>query len=119
MGHELLQSQISTWSFLEAMLQYPDVQQKARAQIGTVEVTPKPPAHQRIQLTSCAIEAVVGDRLPEFADLERIPYIRCVMKEVWRWRPPVSLGHPHVTTRDITYNQQRIPKGARLHLNAW
>jgi hypothetical protein len=29
------QSQISTWSFLEAMLQYPDVQRKARAEIGT------------------------------------------------------------------------------------
>ncbi|KAE8343343.1 hypothetical protein BDV24DRAFT_161389 [Aspergillus arachidicola] len=90
-------SQISTWSFLEAMLQYPDVQHKARTEI----------------------EAVVGDRLPEYADLERIPYIRCVMKEVWRWRPPVSLGHPHVTTKDIVYNGQRIPKGARLHLNAW
>ncbi|KAB8261640.1 cytochrome P450 [Aspergillus pseudonomiae] len=90
-------SQISTWSFLEAMLQYPDVQQKARAQI----------------------EAVVGDRLPDFADLERIPYIRCIMKELWRWRPPVSLGHPHVTTKDIIYKGQQIPKGARLHLNAW
>ncbi|OGE47464.1 hypothetical protein PENARI_c043G11509 [Penicillium arizonense] len=90
-------SQISTWSFLEAMLQYPDVQRKARAEI----------------------EAVVGNRIPEFADLERIPYIRCVMKELWRWRPPVSLGHPHVTTKDIIYNGQRIPKGARLHLNAW
>lgn len=64
-------------------------------------------------------EAVVGDRLPEFEDLESIPYIRCVMKELWRWRPPVSLGHPHVTTKDIIYNGQRIPKGARLHLNAW
>ncbi|KAL3451426.1 cytochrome P450 [Aspergillus insuetus] len=90
-------SQISTWSFLEAMLQYPDVQRKARAEI----------------------EAVVGNRLPEFADLEHIPYIRCVMKELWRWRPPVSLGHPHVTTKDIVYNGQRIPRGARLHLNAW
>ncbi|OJJ07635.1 hypothetical protein ASPVEDRAFT_88875 [Aspergillus versicolor CBS 583.65] len=90
-------SQISTWSFLEAMLQYPDVQRKARA----------------------AIEAEVGDRLPEFTDLARIPYIRCVMKELWRWRPPVALGHPHVTTSDIIYNGQRIPKGARLHLNAW
>ncbi|KAL2847078.1 cytochrome P450 [Aspergillus pseudodeflectus] len=90
-------SQISTWSFLEAMLQFPDVQRKARTEI----------------------EAVVGNRLPEFADLERIPYIRCVMKELWRWRPPVSLGHPHVTAKDIVYNGQRIPKGARLHLNAW
>jgi hypothetical protein len=34
------QSQISTWSFLEAMLQYPDVQQKARAEIGMVKTTP-------------------------------------------------------------------------------
>jgi cytochrome P450 len=64
-------------------------------------------------------EAEVGDRLPEFTDLARIPYIRCVMKELWRWRPPVALGHPHVTTSDIIYNGQRIPKGARLHLNAW
>ncbi|RAO74354.1 uncharacterized protein BHQ10_010366 [Talaromyces amestolkiae] len=90
-------SQISTWSFLEAMLQYPDVQRKARAEI----------------------EAVVGDRLPEFADLEGIPYVRCVMKEVWRWRPPVSLGHPHFTTKDIVYNGQCIPRGSRLHVNAW
>ncbi|KAJ5698576.1 cytochrome P450 [Penicillium macrosclerotiorum] len=72
-------SQVSTWSFLEAILQYPDVQQKARAEI----------------------EAVVSDRLPEFADLEHIPYLRCMMKE------------------DITYNVHRIPKGARIHLNAW
>ncbi|KOC17629.1 putative cytochrome P450 [Aspergillus flavus AF70] len=90
-------SQISTWSFLEAMLQYPDVQHRARTEI----------------------EAVVGDRLPQFADLERIPYIRCVMKEVWRWRPPVALGHPHVTTKDIVDNRQRTPKGSRLHLNTW
>lgn len=62
---------------------------------------------------------MVGDRLPQFADLERIPYIRCVMKEVWRWRPPVALGHPHVMTKDIVDNRQRIPKGSRLHLNTW
>lgn len=46
-------SQISTWSFIEAMLEYPDVQVKARAQI----------------------EAVVGDRIPDFADYDRIPYV--------------------------------------------
>jgi cytochrome P450 len=96
------------------MLQYPDVQQKARAEIGMAG-NPLP----EYLLTWFVTEAVVGNRLPEFADLERIPYIRCVMKEVWRWRPPVALGHPHVTTKDIAYNGQRIPKGARLHLNAW
>ncbi|RGP60202.1 hypothetical protein FSPOR_10791 [Fusarium sporotrichioides] len=42
-----------------------------------------------------------------------------IMKESWRWRPPVALGHPHMTTRDVVYEGHRIPKGARIHLNAW
>jgi cytochrome P450 len=29
------------------------------------------------------------------------------------------LGHPHTTTRDLEYGGYRIPKGSRLHLNAW
>ncbi|KAF5715048.1 cytochrome P450 monooxygenase [Fusarium mundagurra] len=90
-------SRISTWSFLEAMLTFPDVCNKARK----------------------VIESAVGDRVPVFEDLERMPYIRQVMKESWRWRPPVALGHPHTTTRDIIYKDYRIPKGARIHLNAW
>ncbi|RKL26265.1 hypothetical protein BFJ72_g13838 [Fusarium proliferatum] len=91
------QSRISTWSFLEAMLTFPDVCNKARK----------------------VIDSAVGDRVPVFEDLERVPYIRQVMKESWRWRPPVALGHPHTTTRDIMYKNYRIPKGARIHLNAW
>lgn len=46
------------------------------------------------------------------------------MKRVLRliavqWRPPVALGHPHLTTRDIAFDNMVIPKGAYLHLNAW
>ncbi|KAF4498010.1 cytochrome P450 [Fusarium agapanthi] len=91
------QSRISTWSFLEAMITFPDVCNKARK----------------------VIDSAVGDRVPVLEDLERVPYIRQVMKESWRWRPPVALGHPHTTTRDIVYKDYRIPKGARIHLNAW
>jgi len=65
------------------------------------------------------IDGLVGDRLPVWEDLARSPYFRCMIKEVWRWRPPVALGHPHTTTRDLEYKGMRIPKGARLHLNAW
>tara|TARA_R110002003_G_scaffold1048_15_gene22277 strand:+ start:18553 stop:20196 length:1644 start_codon:yes stop_codon:yes gene_type:complete len=92
-------SKMSTWSFLEAMMRFPDVQAKALQEI----------------------EAVVGvaDRLPVYDDLEKIPYVRYLMKEVWRWRPPVALGHPHTTTRELTYNGHRIPKGSHLYLNAW
>ncbi|KAF4341198.1 cytochrome P450 monooxygenase [Fusarium beomiforme] len=90
-------SRMSTWAFLEAMLTFPDVCSKARK----------------------VIDDTVGDKVPVFEDLERMPYIRQVMKESWRWRPPVALGHPHTTSADLIYNGHRIPKGARIHLNAW
>lgn len=92
-------SKMSTWSFLEAMMQFPDVQAAAREHI----------------------EAVVGvnDRLPVYADLDNIPYVRYLMKEVWRWRPPVALGHPHTTKKELIYGGYRIPRGARIRINAW
>ncbi|PVH92610.1 cytochrome P450 [Periconia macrospinosa] len=92
-------SKMSTWSFLEAMMRFPEVQETARKHI----------------------EAKVGvaDRLPVYEDLKEIPYVRYLMKEVWRWRPPVALGHPHTTTKELFYGGYRIPKGARIHLNAW
>jgi cytochrome P450 len=92
-------SKMSSWSFLEAMMRFPDVQSKALAEI----------------------EAVVGtaDRLPAYEDLESIPYVRYMMKELWRWRPPVALGHPHIITKELTYNGMRLPVGSRIHLNAY
>ncbi|CZR59874.1 related to O-methylsterigmatocystin oxidoreductase [Phialocephala subalpina] len=90
-------SRMSTWSFLEAMMMFPDVQEEAKAQI----------------------DRVVGDRIPIWEDLESIPYVRYLMKEVWRFRPPVPLGHPHTTLKDLEYNGMRIPRGSRLQLNAW
>jgi len=90
-------SQISTWSFIEAMLRYPDVQRKAQV----------------------IIDEAVGDRVPVWSDYKRIPYIRSLLKETWRWRPPVALGHPHLLTADVEYNGHRIPAGARVHLNSW
>ncbi|PVI00803.1 cytochrome P450 [Periconia macrospinosa] len=91
------QSRMSTWAFLEAMLMFPEVCKKAQT----------------------FLDEVVGERVPVYDDIEKVPYIRCLMKEVWRWRPPVALGHPHVTTREIVYENYRIPKGARLHVNTW
>jgi cytochrome P450 len=90
-------SRMSTWSFLEAMMMFPDVQADARAEVNKL----------------------VGPRIQAWEDFERSPYFRCMMKELWRWRPPVAVGHPHMTTRDLEYQGMRILKGSRLHLNAW
>lgn len=90
-------SQISTWSFLEAMLLFPNVQAEAQSEV----------------------DRLVGDRIPTWDDFQASRYFRALMKEVWRFRPPVALGHPHVSTQEIVYEGMRIPKGARIHLNAW
>ncbi|KAF4871647.1 Cytochrome P450 monooxygenase yanC [Colletotrichum siamense] len=62
---------------------------------------------------------VVGERIPVYDDLKSIPYLRMMMKELWRWRPPVALGHPHITARDLQVGEYCLPKGARLHVNAY
>ena len=40
------------------------------------------------------VDRVCGDRLPEMKDMENLPVLRAVVKEVVRWRPPVPTGMP-------------------------
>lgn len=47
-------SQVSTWSFIEAMMTYPEVQEKAKREV----------------------DKVGGDRIPDYGDYEKIPYVR-------------------------------------------
>lgn len=77
--------------FLLAMMQYPDVQKKAQAEL----------------------DSVLGagpDRMPTFADRERLPYgeldahmlysqpeitfatVQAIVEEIFRWSCPVPLG---------------------------
>ncbi|KXH29455.1 hypothetical protein CSAL01_01666 [Colletotrichum salicis] len=52
-------SRMTTWSFVEAMMQFPDAQARAHVEI----------------------DKVVGDRPPVYEDYARIPYIRMLLKE--------------------------------------
>jgi cytochrome P450 len=39
------------------------------------------------------VDRVVGEsRLPSLSDRGAMPYVECVLKEVYRWRPVVPLG---------------------------
>ena len=39
------------------------------------------------------LDAVVGrERIPTFADMPHLPYIRAMVKEVLRWKPVAPLG---------------------------
>lgn len=37
-------------------------------------------------------EVLAGERLPDFSDKPRLPYISAITKEVLRWGPPAPLG---------------------------
>ena len=58
-----------------ALAMYPEVQKRAQAQI----------------------DAVVGtDKLPTFDDLQRLPYVKAIVKEIGRWHSATPLGtQPH------------------------
>lgn len=100
---------------------YPEVQQKAQAEI----------------------DAVVGSsRLPSSQDRDSLPYINALMKELLRWHVAgpmgeysqrlqiysyifihsailFSVGIPHRSSEDAVYNGHFIPKGAILLSNLW
>jgi cytochrome P450 len=58
-------------AFFLAMAMHPDVQRKAQAEI----------------------DAVVGqDRLPDFSDRAKLPYVNAIVKETLRWHSILPLG---------------------------
>ena len=81
-----------------AMVAFPEVQRRAQAEL----------------------DVVVGHgRLPTFADAPRLPYVRAVIKEVFRWRPASRLGTAHKTAEDDWYEGMFIPKGSTCRGNIW
>jgi len=66
------------------------------------------------------LDHVVGvERLPSFADREKLPYIHALIKEILRWGPIVPLGLPHRVTKEDEYNGYRIPKDTIVLANIW
>ncbi|KAG1857923.1 cytochrome P450 [Suillus tomentosus] len=84
--------------FTLAMMNNPEVQERAQAEI----------------------DKVVGiDRLPTFDDLPALPYVGALIREVKRWHPVTPLALPHSNTEDDFYRGYFIPKGAVIAPNIW
>ncbi|KAL0576523.1 hypothetical protein V5O48_005443 [Marasmius crinis-equi] len=66
------------------------------------------------------LDRVIGqDRAPRPQDLEDLPYIRAVVNEVYRIRPPVPLSIPHATMQDEEYQGYILPKGTMIYQNLY
>ncbi|KAI0810998.1 cytochrome P450 [Irpex lacteus] len=81
-----------------AMLHYPDTLCKAQAELD---------------------REVGRARAPTFEDSKNLPYIRAIVRETLRWRPPVTLVLPHAATEDGWYDGYFIPKGSMVVGNVW
>ncbi|CEJ86708.1 hypothetical protein VHEMI04182 [[Torrubiella] hemipterigena] len=93
--------QDTTWATLTAflinMLLHPAVQCKAQAQLD---------------------EVVGRDRLPDFSDRPKMPYLEYVVQEVFRWCPVSPIGVPHKSLKDDIYEGYFIPAGSLVFANA-
>ncbi|EFQ33360.1 cytochrome P450 CYP2 subfamily [Colletotrichum graminicola M1.001] len=57
------------------------------------------------------------DRLPCFADLQKLPYVRACVKEALRMNPILAPGIMHFADQDVVYKDHIIPKGTVLVAN--
>ncbi|OCH88112.1 cytochrome P450 [Obba rivulosa] len=88
----------SVHSFFLAMTIYQEVQKRAQEQL---------------------MQVVGPNRLPEFSDRPRLPYIDALCKECLRWQPVVPLGVAHRSMVDDEYNGFFIPAGSAVMQNTW
>jgi len=61
------------------------------------------------------VDRVVGDkRLPNFDDEADLVYVRALVKEVLRWKPPTETSIPHATVEGDEYMGYYIPNGTMV-----
>ncbi|TFY51209.1 hypothetical protein EVJ58_g10686, partial [Rhodofomes roseus] len=80
--------------FVLVMTQYPEIFEKAQQEL---------------------ISVVGENRLPDLGDRASLPYLECVIREVYRWCPALPTALPHQSADDDIYNGYYIPKGAMIH----
>jgi cytochrome P450 len=89
-------SDVLDW-LLMYLCQYPDVQEKCHREIF----------------------AKLNGRAPTMDDKADLPYLDCVLKEIFRLCPTVPIGLPHVTDRDCTIAGYPAKKGTIVIANIY
>ncbi|MCJ1299231.1 hypothetical protein MMC08_002023 [Hypocenomyce scalaris] len=85
-------------SFLLAVIQQPEILEKAQKEVDAV----------------CGTE-----RSPAPNDLDKLSYLRACMTETLRWRPVAPGGVPHSLIEDDIYHGYFLPKGTMLFAYTW
>lgn len=86
--------------FIMAMVTNPECQARAREEVDRV----------------CTDGTSL--RLPRMSDLQSMPYVAAMIKEVLRWRPTVPVVPPHQLTEDLEFDGHFIPAGTVFLINS-
>ncbi|KAF8325803.1 cytochrome P450 [Cantharellus anzutake] len=57
--------------------------------------------------------------MPQWSDYDRLPYVRMIIKETFRWRPPFPWGVVHELSENDEWGGYHLPKGSTVILNIW
>ncbi|KAK7692511.1 hypothetical protein QCA50_004138 [Cerrena zonata] len=75
--------------------------------------------HASCSSAACSARDRRCNRVPEFEDFSKLPYLKAVINEVLRLRPTVPIAIPHASTIDQRMGKYLVPKGAILLVNSW
>ena len=85
------------WAMAEC-LQNPEKMKKAKAEL---------------------VQVIGKGKLIEEADVSRLPYLRCIVKETLRLHPPVPFLIPRRVEQDVEVCGYNVPKNSQVLVNAW
>ncbi|KAM3337169.1 geraniol 8-hydroxylase isoform X1 [Capsicum galapagoense] len=64
-------------------------------------------------------EIIEKEKLVEEADVSRLPYLQCIIKEVLRMHPPAPFLGPRKVEQDVELCGYIISKGSQVLINVW
>eukprot|EP00262_Sarcandra_glabra_P012906 TRINITY_DN342_c0_g1_i7.p1 TRINITY_DN342_c0_g1~~TRINITY_DN342_c0_g1_i7.p1 ORF type:complete len:517 (+),score=54.19 TRINITY_DN342_c0_g1_i7:57-1607(+) len=84
---------------------------------GMTELITNPKAMKKAQ---AEVRSIVGERrIVLESDLNQLPYLRAVIKEIFRLHPPAPVLVPRESIEDVTIDGYEIPAKTRIFVNAW
>jgi len=60
-----------------------------------------------------------GEKLPGHSDIDDLPFNMSIVKETFRWAPPLPIGTTHRLMEDDVYRGMFIPGGSVLAEDIW
>ncbi|PYH43736.1 cytochrome P450 [Aspergillus saccharolyticus JOP 1030-1] len=74
-----------------------------------------------VRRVQAEIDALVGGaaRIPNFDDVQQLPYMNAFVNETMRWRPIAPEGVPHSLMEEDEYEGYTLPKNSIVIANQW